>query len=96
MALSQHQPVVTRALTDLPPAFTSRCCRLVSDRRAEEALGGCPETKGRGDANAREGRQAEAPSDPRGAAADHRGDEEAVGGASRSSADRGFHSDLGL
>ena len=43
-------------------------------------MGGCPETKGGGDAGACEGRQEEAPSDPQGAGADRRGDEEAVGG----------------
>jgi hypothetical protein len=49
-------------------------------RRTEETLGGCLETKD-GDASAGEGRQDEAPPQPRGARADHRGDEEAVGGA---------------
>jgi hypothetical protein len=48
--------------------------------RAEEALGGCPESQGGGDADACEGRQEEAPPEPGGAGADRCGDEAAVGG----------------
>jgi hypothetical protein len=50
-----------------------------------KTLGGCPETKGGGDAGTCAGRQEEAPPEPRGTGADHCGDEEAVGGAEEGS-----------
>jgi hypothetical protein len=52
---------------------------LAHGRCAEGTLGGCPESQGctSGGARASEGGQEEAPPEPRGAGADHRGDEKA-------------------